>query len=64
MRQEQNLSAYSLAQKSGVSPQTIGYYERGERRPSMDCLVKLAFGLGLQPSELLRRVEQLVKEAS
>jgi transcriptional regulator with XRE-family HTH domain len=64
LRLQRNLSAYALAQSSGVSPQTIGYYERGERRPSLDCLVKLAYAMELEPSALLSVVEEALRQDS
>jgi transcriptional regulator with XRE-family HTH domain len=53
-RKELGMSVYALSQASGVSQQAIANYEKLVRRPSLDCLLKVARGLGLAPSVLAR----------
>jgi transcriptional regulator with XRE-family HTH domain len=60
-RKELGLSVYALSQDSGVSQQAIANYEQGVRRPALDCLLKVARGLKLEPSELLARAEAKVR---
>ena len=56
-RKELGWSVYALSQASGVSQQAIANYEKGVWRPSLDCLLKVARGLELAPSEFLARAE-------
>lgn len=41
-RQEQGLSRKELAELVAVNPQTIGYLERGDYRPTVELALKLA----------------------
>ena len=41
MRKERNISAKELAEMLGVSEQTIGNYERGDREPNIATMLKL-----------------------
>ena len=41
MRKERNISAKELAEMLGVSEQTIGNYERGNREPNIATMLKL-----------------------
>lgn len=59
LREERGLSREDLAQTSGVSYSYLSEVERGLKRPSTDVLVKIATALGMLPSDLLRRVENV-----
>jgi len=61
-RLEQGLSIYRVSQACGVSQQAISYYEKHNRRPTLECLVKVSKALGLKPSELLALAEKRVGE--
>jgi len=37
--------------------------ERGERRPTLDTLFKLAAALNMSPSEIVRRIERALEDA-
>ena len=56
-RKELGMSVYALSQASGVSQQAIANYEKMARQPSIECLIKVARGLGLQLSELIAGAE-------
>lgn len=56
-RIELGLSIYAVSQASGVSQQAIANYEKGNRRPTLECLVRVAKGLDIELSELVRRAE-------
>ena len=47
------LTQAQLADKVGVAAQHVGRWERGERRPKIDALVRLADALGCDVKELL-----------
>jgi transcriptional regulator with XRE-family HTH domain len=57
-RTELGLTIYALSQESGVSQQAIANYEKGTRRPNLECLVRAAKGLQLELSELISRAER------
>lgn len=42
LREEFNFSQNDLAQKIGGAPSSIAMYEKGERKPSLEVLVKLS----------------------
>ena len=51
-REEAGLSQYALARQSGLSVRYIQLLERGERRPKIETLEKLARGLGVPFEEV------------
>ena len=53
-RLKQGLSQEAYAERAHVHRNYIGLIERGERTPNFRNLIKLASGLGMKPSELLR----------
>jgi DNA-binding XRE family transcriptional regulator len=48
-----SLPRWEIASRCGLSPETIGRYERGEGGPSLADAFKIAAALGCQVSELL-----------
>lgn len=46
-----------LAFKSGCSVSDISNYERGQMLPSFETLIDLAYGLGIDPAELIRGLQ-------
>jgi transcriptional regulator with XRE-family HTH domain len=46
LRDEQELSRYALAQRAGVSDQTVGGIESGKSQPSLDTARRLMAALG------------------
>lgn len=53
IRKERNISQEELAFKAGLNRAYVGYIERGERKPSVETLAKLAKALKIKMSELL-----------
>ena len=49
-RAERGLSRRQLAEAVGVNPQTIGYLERGDYKPSLELALKIArhFGVAVE----------------
>ena len=58
-RQGQGLSQESLAELAGLHRTYVGDVERGERNVSLVNIERLSAALGVLPSDLLRRTEQL-----
>ncbi len=63
LRQKRGLSQEDFAHEMGYHRNYIGQLERGEKSPSLTALFNFANGLGLRPSEMLRRVEQMIWES-
>ncbi|MBB4661566.1 transcriptional regulator with XRE-family HTH domain [Conexibacter arvalis] len=57
MRTRQRLSQEAVADRADLSRNFVGMVERGEVSPSFDNLAKLADGLGVRLSELMRLYE-------
>jgi transcriptional regulator with XRE-family HTH domain len=53
-RQEARFSQRDLAERVGVSENTVGHYERGQTVPPPDRIEALAVALGRAPEALLR----------
>ena len=51
-RAERGVTRRELAEKVGVNPQTIGYLERGDYKPSLELAMKIAAFFDV-PVELL-----------
>lgn len=54
LREEQELSRYTLAEISDVNEKYIGKIERGESSPSCFILKKLSLGLKTELSEIIK----------
>jgi transcriptional regulator with XRE-family HTH domain len=62
-RLELNLSQVQLGQRAKLDRTFISLVERGIRQPTLRSLFKLAFALGLEPSELLHLVEKNLRRS-
>ena len=49
-----------LAQKIGVQVPTVSNWERGEQRPQMSLMLKLADAFGISPSEIVSVIEDTI----
>lgn len=61
LRKQRGLTQENLGFESGLHRTAIGLLERGERVPSLSTLYKLAGPLGVAPSAMLARAEELVR---
>jgi transcriptional regulator with XRE-family HTH domain len=59
LREERCISQEAFALKSGIDRSHYGGMERGERNPSLTSVIKIANALGVQPSEIHARAEQI-----
>jgi transcriptional regulator with XRE-family HTH domain len=57
LRRARGITQDALAQRSGLSPDTIRRVEHGSFSASIDTLRKLCFGLGIAPSTLFESFE-------
>jgi transcriptional regulator with XRE-family HTH domain len=64
IRAERHISQVQLADSTGFRQSWISDVERGQRNPSWSSLVRLAEGLGVRTSALVKRAEELVDEPS
>ncbi len=53
LRQEKGISQTELAKAINVSQSAIGYWERGEKKPSVDALTKIAMFFRIPLIELI-----------
>jgi transcriptional regulator with XRE-family HTH domain len=58
LRQRQGLSQEHLAAAAGIDRAYMGGIERGLRNPSLTMISRVAGGLGLPMSEVLKAVER------
>ena len=56
LREKRRLSRRTLAELCGLSGNMIGMYERGEKAPSVDAMVRLADYIGVSTDYLLGRI--------
>src|SRR3978361_557585 len=54
LREAEGLSLRDLAERSGVSAPMLSQVERGETRPTLTVAARIAAGLDLRLSQLLR----------
>ena len=59
---KKNWTQKDLAEASGITRESIGNYERGDRTPPSDILAKIATSLNVKVQELLYTDEELKKE--
>ena len=57
-RRKRNLSMTALAERAGLSQQSVSYVERGMRIPSLDTLLRIAEVLELDLGKILIRARQ------
>lgn len=61
-RINKNLTQKELAEKSGITRESIGNYERGDRIPPADILEKIATALGVSLQSLLWAEDKFIKD--
>ena len=62
-RKAAGVTQEDLAFQSGYHPTYIGQLERGKKSPSLRTIMKLAAVLGTSGSDLILRVEGLLRES-
>jgi len=54
-RERQNLSMTVLAERAGLSQQSVSYIERGMRIPNLDTLLRITEVLKIDLGDLIKR---------
>jgi DNA-binding XRE family transcriptional regulator len=57
-RKRQGLSKYAVEQRAGISQQMVGYVERGLRKPSLETILRMADGLGVDLSDIIKQARK------
>ncbi len=60
-REAQGISGSQLADRSGLNQSTISLLDRGERKPTLDTLVRIAGVLGIELGEILLRATEDIR---
>ena len=58
LRRERGMSQEVFSGLAGMYKSHLGRIERGEKKPNLDSLCRIASALGMRPHELLRCIEQ------
>ena len=58
LREKKHLSQEVLSGLAGMYKSHLGRIERGEKKPNLDSLCKIASALGMKPHELLKAIEE------
>ena len=56
-RLRRKLSNYAIAQNSGVSESMLSLVERGLRNPTMELLLRIADGIGVDLADVIRQAQ-------
>jgi transcriptional regulator with XRE-family HTH domain len=54
-RGKRGLTKYVVAHRSGLSQQAVGYMERGEKRPSLETILRYAAAIEADFADIVRR---------
>jgi transcriptional regulator with XRE-family HTH domain len=57
-RRRRGFSMNAAAERAGLSPQAVSYFERRMRRPTLDSLLMISAALGVDPADVLRRAQE------
>lgn len=60
-RERRDISKYVLSERCGLSQQTIGYIERGLRRPAFETILRIAEGLEIDLADVIRRARKVIR---
>lgn len=63
-RQRRNLSNYAVARNSGVPESTLSLVERGLRNPSLELMLRIAAGIGVDLADVIRKAQVNVSKKS
>ena len=62
IREQKGLSQEVVSGLADIGRTHLSAIERGERRPTLDTLFKLAFALNMSPSDIVREIEREIEK--
>jgi transcriptional regulator with XRE-family HTH domain len=60
-RERQGLSKYEISRRSGVSQSMLSLVERGLRNPTMELLLRIADGIGVDLPKIIKKAQAAKK---
>lgn len=63
-RKRRKLSKYFVAQQSGLSPQMVGYVERGMRNPTLETLLRMAEAMNVNFEDIIKQARHEIPKHS
>jgi len=61
LAEEKQITKYRIAKNSGISQTTLCEIASGKNsNPTIDTIEKIAYGIGVPVSELMRKAEELI----
>lgn len=63
-RERRKLSKYFIAQESGLSPQMVGYVERGLRNPTLETVLRMAEAMDVEFEKIIKQARKEVSKAA
>jgi transcriptional regulator with XRE-family HTH domain len=63
-RERRKLSKYFIAQESGLSPQMIGYVEKGIRNPTLETVLRMAEAMNVEFEDIIKRARKELPKTS
>ncbi len=63
-RERRKLSKYFIAQESGLSPQMIGYVERGMRNPTLETVLRMAAAMDVEFEKLIKQARKEISKSA
>ena len=61
-RERRGLSKYEISQRSGVSQSMLSLVERGLRNPTMELMLRIADGIGIDLSSLIKKAQNTISK--
>jgi transcriptional regulator with XRE-family HTH domain len=59
-RERRKLSKYVVSKRSGVSQSMLSLVERGLRNPTMELMLRIADGIGVDLSNLVKKAQTTI----
>ena len=63
-RERRKLSKYFIAQESGLSPQMVGYVERGFRNPTLETVLRMAAAMDVEFEKLIKQARKEISKST
>lgn len=61
-RERRKLSKYVVSKRSGVSQSMLSLVERGLRNPTMELMLRIADGIGIDLSSLIKKAQTTISK--